>query len=392
MKLLQDLWEHVFPPIAPLPAGMYHYQARPDADFPYRLHLRIEPDGQGILIVNASTVIHLNPTAAEYAYHIVQDTPDDVAVNEISRRYHVRKEIVIRDFAELKDRLQTLVNTPDLDPVSYLNFDRQDPYSAPGSAPYRLDCALTYRLPDKSDQTVTPLERVTRELDETEWGQILTKAWNAGVPHVVFTGGEPTLRPDLHELILFAENLGMVTGLITDGTRLADPKYLQRLLQSGLDHLMILLDPDEESSWEALRDTLAEDIAVTVHLTLNDRLVPTFNATLDRLVAMDVKSLSLSAQSADLKDALLEKRQEAAERQIRLVWDLPVPYSNFHPVALELSEELPDTSSLPNGPGKGWLYVEPDGDVLPGQGYYQRVLGNLASMDWSQVWTAAQSQ
>jgi hypothetical protein len=43
----------VVPP-APVPAGMYHFQAPPDAESPYRLHLRIEQDGQGILIVNAS--------------------------------------------------------------------------------------------------------------------------------------------------------------------------------------------------------------------------------------------------------------------------------------------------------------------------------------------------
>ena len=42
----------------PLQAGIYHYQSPPEGEQPYRLHLRLEPDGKGILIVNASTVLH----------------------------------------------------------------------------------------------------------------------------------------------------------------------------------------------------------------------------------------------------------------------------------------------------------------------------------------------
>ncbi len=44
----------------------------------------------------------------------------------------------------------------------------------------------------------------------------------SGIPHVVFTGGEPTLRDDLPELIAHAERNGQITGLNTNGRRLAD--------------------------------------------------------------------------------------------------------------------------------------------------------------------------
>ena len=39
-----------------------------------------------------------------------------------------------------------------------------------------------------------PIKRVDRELTTDEWGDILDKAWAAGIPHITFTGGEPTLR------------------------------------------------------------------------------------------------------------------------------------------------------------------------------------------------------
>jgi organic radical activating enzyme len=386
MNLFQQLWERVFPPVQPLPAGIYHYQAPADAPFHYRLHLRVEPEGNGILIVNASTVVHLNRTATEYAYHLVQNTNEDLAVQEIAQRYNVRKEIVKRDYADLIQRLNSLIDTPDLDPVAFLDFQREEPYSGTISAPYRLDCALTYRLPDEQLGRYAPLDRVSRELSSEEWKAILDKACGAGIPHVIFTGGEPTLRPDVPELISHAEKLEMVSGLITNGMRLSERKYLNELLQSGLDHILILMNPSEDQAWEAVRDTLAEDIALTVHLTLTRRDLPNFEKTLDRLAHMGVKNLSLSAESLDLKDELQARRQAAAERQMHMVWDLPVPYSQFHPVALELAETIPDVNIVSTGAGNAWLYVEPDGDVLPGQGNFHKVLGNLLTDPWEKIW------
>ncbi len=391
MDLFRPLLNRFFPPIQPIPAGVYHYQAPPEAPFPYRLHLRVEPDGRGLLLVNASTVVHLNQTATEYAYHLVQNTPEEQAITEISRRYQVDQGTVRKDYQDLIGRLRTLVDLPDLDPVTFLDFGRSEPYTGAVSAPYRLDCALTYHLPEDGKQPYAPIDRVKREMTSEEWSAILDKAWNAGIPHVIFTGGEPTLRPDLCKLIGHAENLGMVTGLLTNGLRLAETRYLHELLQSGLDHMMILLNPGEDQCWEALRDTLAEDIAVVVHQTLTERNLAGFDDTLDRLVKMGVENVSLSTESLALKNELAAKRQALAERHLHLIWDLPVPYSQFHPVALELADESLDVETPSTGPGQAWLYVEPDGDVLPGQGHYQAVLGNLLTDSWEGIWQQAQS-
>lgn len=381
MNAINRFIERVFPQIRTLPAGIHHYQAPPDAPFPYRLHLRIEPDGSGLLIVNASTVLHLNQTAAEYAYHLVKQTPEEEVVNLIVRRYRISRDQARKDYHDFQERLQTMIATPDLDPVAYLGFERHEPYQRSVTAPYRLDCALTYKVSDDGHETVAPVERVERELVTSEWQTLLEKAWQAGIPHVVFTGGEPTLRPDLIDLVAYAEQLGMVTGLLTDGRRLTDTRYLHRLLQSGLDHIMLVLEPTEEQSWEALRDTLSEDIFVAVHLTLTSQNAPNIMGYIDRLAQMGVKALSLSANSPELKDQLEAARREAAHRGISLVWDLPVPYSSLNPVALELEESGESAA----GAGKAWLYVEPDGDVLEAQGM-PRVLGNLLRDPWEQIW------
>ena len=96
-------------------------------------------------------------------------------------------------------------------------------------------------------------------------------------------------------------------------------------------------------------------------------------------------------QHTEVRRKLQQKRQLVAEHHLRLVWDLPTPYSRFHPVALELAEETKDTGVVTDGAGKAWIYVEPDGDVLRGQGRVQVVLGNLIKDSWETVWAAAKN-
>ncbi len=370
-----------FEPAHPLPAGTHHYQTPPDASQPYRLHLRLEPGGAGLLIINAKTVLHLNPTAAEYAYYLVRGTAPDEVVKEMTKRYRVETEQARNDFNDLAARIQTLIKTPDLDPVTYLEFDRLDPYSTDLSAPYRIDCALTYRLPDGEDPNAAPVDRAKAELTTDEWKAVLQKTWDAGVPQVVFTGGEPTLRPDLADLIAYTQQTGQVSGLLTDGLRFVDPSYLDSLLYSGLDHIMISLEPANEDSWTGAKNALGADIHVTIHLTLTAENQAQVEAIFDRMQEMQVYSLSLSANDPSLQPALQQAQTSAANRHIALAWDLPVPYSRMNPVALEKDVSAPD------GAGLAWLYVEPDGDVLPAQGL-NRVMGNLLRDPWDKIWAA----
>jgi organic radical activating enzyme len=380
MNRIKTLWRNIFPYASPIPAGVYSYEPAKDSEIPFRMHLRIEPDGSGVVILNAHTVLHLNSTAAEYAWHMVNKSPEDETIRSITRRYNINRQQVLNDRRELIQKLEAFLASPDLDPETFLDFGRQEPYSKKLSAPYRLDCALTYQTGDGHDENA-PADRIKRELLTDEWKKILEKAWNAGIPHIVFTGGEPTLRPDLVDLITYASQLGQVTGLLTDGLRLSEKEYLHALLQSGLDHLMITLDSREDQAWESIRDILAEDIFLTVHLTLDQKNSKVISSSLTRLAAMGIKSLSLSSSDSNLAEELKNLHQIAADSGLSLEWDLPVPYSSFHPVSIEMK----DHETPPQGAGIAWLYVEPDGDVLPAQGINQ-VLGNLVSDPWANIW------
>lgn len=382
MKIIEFITSR-FKPVIALPTGSYHLESAPQDGKPYRLHLRLQADGTGILVLNAATVLHLNPTAAEYAYHLVRGATPDEAARAVADRYRVNREQARGDYRDFVDRIQTLAETEDLDPVTFLDFERIAPNSAALTAPLRLDCALTYRLPSGADPLMSPAKRVSRELTTAEWEAVLDKAWEFGIPHVVFTGGEATLRDDLPELIARAEKNGQVCGLLTDGHKLTDRAYLKMLLQTGLDHLMIVLPSVGEPDWQAIQNALVEDIFLSVHATVTPQNVADVPALMEKLHKAGVEAMSLSISDPALREQLSKLRDVAGDQGLRLVFDLPAPYSAANPVALETAED----DGTP-GAGRAWLYVEPDGDVLPAQGMAETILGNILTDSWEKIYRA----
>jgi organic radical activating enzyme len=381
-KRIENFFDGLFNPVEPIPVGVYSYRSTGDSELPYKLHLRVEPDGSGILIINASTVLHLNQTAVEYAYYFIDEMKSGDIPALVASRYDVSVGQAERDMKDFLAKVDALVNTEDLDPVTYLDMERVAPYSQKMSAPYRLDCAITYQVSMQDDPSAAPTDRVERELSTEEWKQVLQKTFDAGIPHIIFTGGEPTLRDDLPDLIATCEDLGIVCGLLTDGLKLSDKKYMDVLLKKGLDHVMLLCGAEYKDFWKALNNLMPDDIAVTVHITLTEENHAEIPALLEKLAKQNVTSVSLSSNSPKLADALAAASQKAAALNLRLVWDVPVPYSTFNPVSAELEA---DAAAAPEGAGKAWLYVEPDGDVLPAQGV-NKVLGNMLSDPWKKIW------
>jgi organic radical activating enzyme len=382
LNKIEQVFDTLFMKVRPVPAGIYQYQSPADAPLPYKWHLRIESDGTGLLVLNASTVLHINHTAAEYAYYLAQGKAKGEIVQLVAERYDVEKAQAEKDLDEFIEKIKSLLGSEDLDPVSYLDMERVTPHTQKLSAPLRMDCALTYKVSPGIESTVAPNERVTRELTTQEWETVLENIWAAGVPHVIFTGGEPTLRDDLPALISKTEQIGLVSGLLTDGLKLTNKSYLDSLLASGLDHIMILADEASQDFWKAIKLLIPADIAVTVHATLTKTNQTGFNAFVEKLSKEAVTSLSLSAEDETLTKQLEEASHKTASLGMRLVWDLPVPYSACHPVALEQREA---GNHMPEGAGRTWLYVEPDGDVLPAQGI-NRVMGNILRDPWSKIW------
>ena len=125
-----------------------------------------------------------------------------------------------RDFRAFQGQLEGMIAPDGLCPIHDLELDTIAPFSARPSAPYRMGLALTYRCNNDCAHCYNARPRRYPELDTAHWKAILDRLWAIGIPHIVFTGGEPTLRPDLAELIAHAEHNGQITGINTNGRRL----------------------------------------------------------------------------------------------------------------------------------------------------------------------------
>ena len=113
-------------------------------------------------------------------------------------------------------------------------------------APIWLLLELTYKCPLKCAFCSNPtnLDDFDNELSTDEWKKVIRDAKNMGSMQIGFSGGEPTLRKDLEELVEEANNLGYYTNLITSGIGLTT-KRLERLKKAGLRHIQLGMQSSE---------------------------------------------------------------------------------------------------------------------------------------------------
>ncbi len=385
--------------------GLYHYQHQSLGERS-RVHLRLDPDSSGLLLVNASRVVHLNPTAALMAYMLLEEIPEAQALRKITRLYSVSHTQALEDYSQVRLQISELVRPDGVCPVHELDVETIRPFSARPSAPYRMDLALTYRCNNDCAHCYNARARDFGELPTGEWKRILDRLWELGIPHVVFTGGEPTLRNDLPELIAYAERNGQITGMNTNGRRLSDRRFVASLVDAGLDHVQITLEShvaqvhDQmvglNGAWKqtvaGVRNALDTPLFVMTNTTMLQENSPGIPETLDFLAETGVPTVGLNAliysgKGATVGTGLAESelvplldiaRQRTTLYGQRLIWYTPTQYCHFDPMQLDLGVKG-CTAALYN------MCVEPDGAVLPCQSYY-KPLGNLLQDSWESIW------
>lgn len=84
-------------------------------------------------------------------------------------------------------------------------------------------------------------EAFSNELSTEEGKRVLDDLSQFGAPVVLFSGGEPLMRPDLTELAAYAVSKGMRAVISTNGT-LITPRVAGELKQVGLSYVGISLD------------------------------------------------------------------------------------------------------------------------------------------------------
>jgi len=106
--------------------------------------------------------------------------------------------------------------------------------------PYNLIAELTYRCPLQCPYCSNPLDlSAHREaLSADDWGRVFDDSAALGVVHVGLTGGEPSTRRDLEEILERAVAADLYTHLVTAGLPL-DPSRLEELARLGLRSVQV---------------------------------------------------------------------------------------------------------------------------------------------------------
>lgn len=391
-------------PDKPAQTRIFHYVIENPGE-KARVHLRLDVDGRGTLIVNANRILHLNPTAAWMAHQVLEGKPRDEILRQAMSQYQVAKPQLEADFDDFDEQFGHLIRPDGACPVHDLQLDMLMPFSARPSAPYRLDLALTYRCNNDCAHCYNARERHFGEMDTAHWIQVIDRAWELGVPHIIFTGGEPTLREDLPDLIAHAEANGQITGLNTNARRLSDPKFVKRLVDAGLDHVQITVESSDEDihnrmvcarafrqTVDGLKNVLASPLYVMTNTTMLRDNVHTIPNTLDFLAGLGVPTVGLNAliysghgakvgtglPESELAPLLEMARAKTDAHGQKLIWYTPTQYCHFDPVQMELGVKG-CTAAQYN------MCIEPDGAVLPCQSYYQPI-GNILRDSWDDIW------
>ncbi len=250
--------------------------------------------------------------------------------------------------------------------------------------PLSLLCELTYRCNLQCPYCYNPLafDKYRDELTTQQWCTVLSDAAGLGVVQTHFSGGEPTLRRDLATLVGAASRAGLYTNLITQGTFL-DDATLDRLLESGLDHVQISIQAPEreladriagtavhEKKLDALKRVRERDVALTlncvIHRLNHDKIADVIafaeNFGIERLELANVQfygwayrnrtALMPTLQQVRRGEAVVAAARERLRGIMEIVYVLPDYFGEYPKPCM-------------NGWGTEFMTVTPNGSVLP---------------------------
>ena len=250
--------------------------------------------------------------------------------------------------------------------------------------PYALLAELTYRCPLGCPYCSNPTQYppTPRELTRAEWERVVEEAAELGVLHVLFSGGEPLLRPDLPALVAAAQATGLYTNLITSALGLTRARAAA-LRAAGLDSVQISFQSDEGLHADAIAGIKAHAQKLEAARLVRDLGLPlTINVVLHRgnigrireIVALaedlgagrlELANVQYYGWAFENKGGLLPSRAALDEAE-----QIAAAAKERLRGAMELLYVLPDyygdrPKPCMNGWGRRQLTVNPVGDVLP---------------------------
>lgn len=251
--------------------------------------------------------------------------------------------------------------------------------------PIGMLAELTHRCPLQCPYCSNPVEllKANRELDTAAWISIFGQAADLGILQVHLSGGEPTLRRDLPELIGALSARGVYTNLITAGIGLRDG-VIADLAAAGLDHVQLSFQGALPQTTDMIGNHPGAHVKklATAHQVREAGLPLTINAPIHRKNIAEVEqfielALELGAERLEVanvqyygwalmnRQALMPPRDEVMrvanlveEAQARLRGILAIDF-----VAPDYYAQYP--KACMGGWARDAFMIAPDGAVLP---------------------------
>lgn len=244
------------------------------------------------------------------------------------------------------------------------------------------------------------------ELGTEDWKKIIEKCKKARIPQLTFTGGEPTMREDLCELL--KEARWFITRLNTNGVKLTQ-EYCERLKEAELDNVQITFyswneqihnrltgSRQYEKTVDGIKNALASGLSVNVNTPLC-----TWNAdyveTVKFLKSLGVTYVTCSglipagnAVTDDSQNTRLTREQirKAVEDAAAYCWEHGMEISFTSPGWIEETDLQKMGLEVPScGAALSNMAVTPDGSVVACQSCLDREsFGNILTTEWKTIW------
>ena len=283
-----------------------HTTLNPNGPGAIRIHL-IPPKKQenelnpSVAIINGSDIVPVNYAWAVILAEMIRETNrydgKEIGEEQIQSilnktAENVKKIMPVFTKRQIKNDIQTIYRT--LKQIAYreevttnVQYMSMGEYAQYMTAPHRMDLMVSamtkngkWHCNQKCIHCYAAGQKLSEEeeLSAEDWKKILKKCRTAGIVQVTFTGGEPTMRDDLIELI--REARWFVSRLNTNGIRLTR-EYCHELRKAELDSVQITFysqDPEihnrlvgasqYQNTVNAIENAISEGLSVSVNTPL----------------------------------------------------------------------------------------------------------------------------
>jgi radical SAM protein with 4Fe4S-binding SPASM domain len=267
------------------------------------------------------------------------------------------------------------------------------------------------------------------ELDNGEGRAVIDDLAAFGVPVILFSGGEPLLRPDLFDLIRHAQDQGIRGVISTNGT-LITPALAQEMKELGLSYVGVSIDGPEaihdkfrgkqgafQESLRGIRSCIDAGVRVGIRVTLTHYNYPHLDELFDLIEEEDIPRACFyhlayagrgdRLQSMHRVDLTHEETRDAVDTIFRRTQDMhrrgitkDILTVDNHTDAvylyLKVREEQPERAEQVyqmlrwqggNQSGVAIADIDNLGNVHADQFSWHYSFGNVRERPFSQIWT-----